>query len=57
MPSDTCFCAQVLQRPGPFNLRDMSLALQKLPATATSGSCEPAKTGEGKASMFGKWTI
>jgi hypothetical protein len=38
--------AQVLQRPGPFSLREFSLAVQKLHASATTGTSHPAKTGQ-----------
>lgn len=37
---------QVLQRPGPFSLRDFHFAAQKLHAAATLGSAEPQKTGQ-----------
>lgn len=37
---------QVLQRPGPFSLRDFYFAVQKLHASATPGTGEPLKTGK-----------
>ena len=44
----SCDPAQVLQRPGPLNLRDFSLAVHKLHATATFGTSDPVKTGKGR---------
>jgi hypothetical protein len=49
-PAGSCLghaiSAQVLQRPGPFNLRDFSLAMRKLHAAAASGMSDPVKTGD-----------
>lgn len=44
----SCDPAQVLQRPGPLNLRDFSLAVHKLHATATFGTSDAVKTGKGR---------